>query len=181
MARPPRARERVLDAFEEILLTDGERTATLDATAKRAGVSKGGLLYHFGSKEELAAGLVARMNELVEADIETMHAAEDGPVSYYLRTSIILDDPLARALTAVSRIAQSGSPAAVDALKAVRLRWADSIRPHVRDEASLDLVMLVSDGLYFNNALRHDVDVTLNPSGEGLAAVIDLVRAVTAP
>ncbi len=33
MARPPLARERVLDAFEEILISSGERTATLDATA----------------------------------------------------------------------------------------------------------------------------------------------------
>ncbi len=181
MARPPHARERVLDAFEELLLRDGERAATLDATAAAADVSKGGLLYHFGSKEELAGGLIDRMHALVEADIDTMLTADDGPVSYYLRTSIILDDPLARALTAVSRLAQSGSTNASDALHRVRQRWADSIRPHVRDEPALELVMLVSDGLYFNNALGHDADLPLSPSGDRLAAVIDLVRAATAP
>lgn len=50
MPRPPLAREKVLDAFEAILIDDGERAATLEATAKAAGVSKGGLLYHFRSK-----------------------------------------------------------------------------------------------------------------------------------
>ena len=59
MARPPHARERVLDAFEALLIAEGERVATLDATAKRAGVSKGGLLYHFATKEELANAMIA--------------------------------------------------------------------------------------------------------------------------
>ena len=60
MSRPPVARESVLDAFEAILIDRGERFATMDATAKAAGVSKGGLLYHFGSKQALADGLLAR-------------------------------------------------------------------------------------------------------------------------
>ncbi len=59
MSRPPLAREKVLDAFEAILVDDGERAATMDATARSAGVSKGGLLYHFASKELLEAGLIA--------------------------------------------------------------------------------------------------------------------------
>lgn len=181
MARPPRARERVLDAFEEIILNDGERTATLDATAQAAGVSKGGLLYHFGTKDDLVAGLIDRMNALVDADIDIMLRADDGPVSYYVRTSVILDDPLARSLTAVARIAQSGSAAAVEALGETRRKWADSIRPHVRDEAALELVMLLSGGLYFNNALSEGVALSLNPSGESLAALIELVLTATAP
>ena len=57
MSRPPAAREAVLDAFERIIIAEGERGATLDATAKAAGVSKGGLLYHFGTKEDLFAAL----------------------------------------------------------------------------------------------------------------------------
>ena len=51
------ARERILDTFESILNTDGERAATLDAVAAKAGVSKGGLLYHFPNREALITGL----------------------------------------------------------------------------------------------------------------------------
>lgn len=50
MARKPVARGAVLDAFESLLIEVGERAATLDAVAGRAGVSKGGLLYHFPNK-----------------------------------------------------------------------------------------------------------------------------------
>ncbi|MGN6428010.1 MAG: TetR/AcrR family transcriptional regulator, partial [Leifsonia sp.] len=47
------ARDRILDAFEELLAEHSERAATLDAVAAKAGVSKGGLLYHFASKDAL--------------------------------------------------------------------------------------------------------------------------------
>ncbi|MGO1802428.1 MAG: TetR/AcrR family transcriptional regulator [Microbacteriaceae bacterium] len=153
MSRPPLARERVLDAFEMILIDDGERTATIDATAKSAGVSKGGLLYHFASKEDLVTGIIERLERLVDEDLVDMAAAADGPVSYYLRTSVMENHPLDRALIAVSRLAQGGSTEAAAALRQTRAKWGDAIRPHVRDEAGLDLVLLVSDGLYFNNAL----------------------------
>lgn len=153
MSRPPLAREKVLDAFESILINEGERSATLDATAKAAGVSKGGLLYHFASKDELIAGLLKRLEQLAEADLLRMASASDGPVSYYLRTSVMEDEALDHALVAASRVAQGGFTAASDALRRVRESWGDALRPHVRDETALDLVMLVGDGLYYNNAL----------------------------
>src|SRR6476661_8542517 len=59
MARKPVAREAVLDAFESLLIAEGERAATLDAVARLAGVSKGGLLYHFPTKEAMISALLA--------------------------------------------------------------------------------------------------------------------------
>ncbi|WP_448720331.1 TetR/AcrR family transcriptional regulator [Microbacterium natoriense] len=181
MPRPPLARERVLDAFEAIVITDGERTATLDATAKAAGVSKGGLLYHFGSRDELVAGLLARLEALNDADLAKMTTAEEGPVAYYLRTSVMEDEALDRALIAASRLAQGGSAAAAEALRNSRRRWENAIRPHVRDAASLDLVMLLSDGLYFNNSLDVNGSDLLVPRQQELADLIALVLRATAP
>jgi AcrR family transcriptional regulator len=57
MSRPPAAREKLLDAYAELLRDEGERAATLEAVAAKAGVSKGGLLYHFRTKEALAEAL----------------------------------------------------------------------------------------------------------------------------
>src|SRR5690349_9183072 len=123
MSRPPLAREKVVDAFEQILMDEGERAATMDATAKAAGVSKGGLLYHFGTKEALEAALVIRLSELVDADVAAMAAAPEGPIAYFLRSSAMENDPLDRAVLAVSRLAQGGSAPAADALRGIRDRW----------------------------------------------------------
>ncbi|MDR6865875.1 AcrR family transcriptional regulator [Microbacterium resistens] len=181
MSRPPLARERVLDAFEAILIDDGERAATLDAVAKAAGVSKGGLLYHFASKDDLATGILRRLEERVTEDAERMAIAPEGPVAYFLRTSVMADDPLDRAIVAASRLAQAGHAGSVDALREVRERWAAGLRPHVRDETALHLVMLLSDGLYYNNALAPaTIGVeTPVPTGAALDALIALVLAST--
>jgi len=45
------ARDRVLDAYETLLIESGPAATTLDAVAAAARVSKGGLLYHFASKD----------------------------------------------------------------------------------------------------------------------------------
>jgi len=177
MSRPPRARESVLDAFEALLITSGGKAATMDATARAAGVSKGGLLYHFASKDALEAGLLERLGALVEGDVAAMGAAPEGPVAYFLRTSVMDDDPLDRAIIAVSRLAQGGSAAAGMALRDMRTRWQDTLRTHTKDAASLDLVMLVSDGLYFNNALEGGVVSGAVPKGADLDRLIALVEA----
>ena len=89
MARPPRARESVLDAFEQLLVDEGERAATMDATARTAGVSKGGLLYHFASKDALEQALLERLDTLVDDDLDAMASSPDGPVAFFLRTSVM--------------------------------------------------------------------------------------------
>ncbi len=179
MSRPPHARERVLDAFAALLIDEGERAATLEATARAAEVSKGGLLYHFASKEALEEGLIARLQGLVDADIHEMAAAPDGPVSYFLRTSVMNDSPLDRAIIAVSRLAQGGSAAAAAALRSTRARWAESLRPHTVDQTALDLVMLVSDGLYYNNSLEGAGVAGPVPTGQEMADLIARVVAAT--
>lgn len=176
MSRPPLAREKVLDAFERILIEEGERAATVDATARAAGVSKGGLLYHFGTKEALEAGLIARLAELVDEDVAAIESAPEGAVAYFLRSSVMEDAPLDRAIIAASRLAQSGNAPAITALHEMRARWEEVLRPHTRTQAALDLVMLVSDGLYFNNALGGDAPLTVVPRDDALEAVIALVE-----
>lgn len=181
MSRPPLAREKVLDAFEAILIDEGARAATMDATARAAGVSKGGLLYHFGSKEALEAGIIERLERLVDTDVEVMASSPEGPVAHFLRTSVMQNDPIDRAILATSRLAQGGSSAAGEALRGIREKWAATLRPHAKDEASLDLVMLVSDGLYFNNALDGGSIPGPVPRGAALDALISLVESAIRP
>lgn len=52
--------EIILDAAEDVLRQAGGRGLTIDAVAARAGLSKGGVLHHYGSKDALICALVAR-------------------------------------------------------------------------------------------------------------------------
>ena len=51
-------RRRILDAAQELARSTGPGNLSLDAVAAKAGVSKGGLLYHFPSKNRLMEALV---------------------------------------------------------------------------------------------------------------------------
>jgi AcrR family transcriptional regulator len=64
------ATEAILDAAENIALESGALHLTLDAAAERAGVSKGGLLYHFPTKEALIEAMIHRMHERFDKDLE---------------------------------------------------------------------------------------------------------------
>ena len=73
----PSSRERILAAALELAHTVGAGNVSLDAVADRAGISKGGLLYHFPTKIQLLRALVAMHVERLEAqvaDARTHHA-----------------------------------------------------------------------------------------------------------
>ncbi|HET7758005.1 MAG TPA: TetR/AcrR family transcriptional regulator [Steroidobacteraceae bacterium] len=75
------ARERLLDAAERVVVEAGATHLTLDAVAKSAGISKGGLLYHFPSKESLLEGMLARHFHQVDAQVAARLAARGGKAS----------------------------------------------------------------------------------------------------
>ncbi|HET8728977.1 MAG TPA: TetR/AcrR family transcriptional regulator [Alphaproteobacteria bacterium] len=56
--QPGATRKRLLDVAGELAVEAGVSALTLEAVAARAGVSKGGLLHHFPSKNALVAGMV---------------------------------------------------------------------------------------------------------------------------
>src|SRR5215212_6184568 len=68
MARKrPSSRERILDAAAELVREVGAGRLTLDAVAERAGLSKGGLLYNFPTKEALLQGMLERIVEVLSS------------------------------------------------------------------------------------------------------------------
>ncbi len=66
----PSSRERILDAAAELVRDVGAGRLTLEAVAERAGLSKGGLLYNFPTKDALLQGMLERMIEEGSAEKE---------------------------------------------------------------------------------------------------------------
>ena len=67
MPRGADTRERLLDAAAAVVRRDGAQALTLEAVAAEAGVSKGGLLYHFNSKRELLEAMLGGWLEEFDA------------------------------------------------------------------------------------------------------------------
>lgn len=71
MSRKADTKAKILEATARIINEEGVFSLTLEAVAKVAGVSKGGLLYHFPSKESLLEGMV---NYLTQNFVTSMNA-----------------------------------------------------------------------------------------------------------
>jgi AcrR family transcriptional regulator len=164
VARPD-TRAKLLDAAAAVSHRDGPHALTLDAVAAQAGVSKGGLLYHFRSKRELLDALVARWLDEFQEDID---AAGGGFVAGYIRAS---DGAKAE---------ESGLLAALvaepDVLAVVRERyatWQDRIVTEGGDPVEATVARLAADGLWLADLLG-----TAPPDGElrerVLARLLDL-------
>ncbi len=54
------SRESILDAAEMVIARQGLTNTTIESIATEAGISKGGLLYHFANKKELLKELILR-------------------------------------------------------------------------------------------------------------------------
>ncbi|PZP47888.1 MAG: TetR family transcriptional regulator [Azospirillum brasilense] len=73
MGRPPTIdRDRLLDLAEGILLKAGTGALTLDAVAKAAGISKGGVQSRFGTKDELIGAMIERWSREYDAQLNAI-------------------------------------------------------------------------------------------------------------
>lgn len=76
MARPRSIdREKLLDAAEEIVRNQGASALTIDALARACGITKGGVQYAFGTKDDIIDAMFTRWNR----DYDAKFAAVAGP------------------------------------------------------------------------------------------------------
>lgn len=101
--------EIILDAADAILLRKGARGLTIDAVAAEAGLSKGGVLHHYNSKDALVATLVARKLTRLREGIAECEVSETGErrslaraMVAHFRRNLCADDEISRALLVAS-------------------------------------------------------------------------------
>jgi AcrR family transcriptional regulator len=146
-------RAHLLDAAVAVIRRDGAQALTLDAVAAEAGVSKGGLLYHFRSKRELLDAMVARWLDEWQAEFDADEHG-DGFVASFVRTSHL------GGAAQEQRAAETGLLAAIAAepavLAAVRDRyatWQDRVEREGSDPVEATVARLAADGLWLADLL----------------------------
>jgi AcrR family transcriptional regulator len=76
MGKKKNSYNNILNAAEAVVLKVGAAHMTLDSVAHKAGLSKGGLLYNFPTKELLLKAMVNRLNNYFK-EIHTTKLAEN--------------------------------------------------------------------------------------------------------
>lgn len=152
--------EKLLDAAQAVVIRQGIANLTLDAVAAEAGVSKGGLLHHFPSKDRLVEALVTRSAENWRTRF--LAAYERQPEGPGRMARALLHDCLTdaeswtdqlRSSTSAVFAALAQNPALIQPMRAVysdlhRRIAADGLPPGVGDA-----VVSAIDGLWLDWAL----------------------------
>jgi AcrR family transcriptional regulator len=170
----PDARDRLIDAAITVILRDGVLSLTLDATAAEAGVSKGGLLYHFPSKERLVAAVLDRWLGEFETAVEADVAAGESWANAYLHQAVAGANEDSKSMEAAPFLLMIAEPATRKIVQdwhlGFRARLADEI-----GELAAATVIAVADGLWFAQVfgLPHPEGSLREELLEQMRAIID--------
>lgn len=179
---PPRerseAQDRLLDAAESVVARAGVGNLTLEAVAREAGVSKGGLLYHYPSKSALVTAVVARLGERCEGD-QGQALADEGPgpgafTRAFLATRCRLLGPDEIPLHTALLAAAGTDPQYLEPIRARAREWQARLEADGIDPAIATIVRLAIDGLCLGNLLGLPM-----PDGELREKVIEKLRELT--
>jgi AcrR family transcriptional regulator len=156
MSRPPAARAKVLSAAGRVLCHRAAAGFTLEAVAAEAGVSKGGLMYHFPTKEALLEALVSQaVLEVDEALAPAAASTVPGAFTRAYLDSTVPKGPTAQldpvpvdggSLTAALAAAVALDPRLLQPLRHAYDRWQDRLESDGIDPAAATAVRLAVDG-----------------------------------
>ncbi len=145
-------RDRLLQATTHIIQTQGVERLTLDAVAKKAQVSKGGLLYHFASKEALVIGVIQYLMDDFDAAIAHELAQDSAPDSpgRWLRAYVKATFNYRNLPTTLISNLLSAVTLNPELLEPVQSRfddWQQQLQATGLDPVRASLVRLAADGL----------------------------------
>lgn len=151
--QPELVRRALLDCAARLALDEGLTGLSLQAVAKAAGVTKGGLFHHFPSKEALVEGVFADLLGQFDAQIDALMAQDPEPRGSFTRAYVasglgpgVLGIDGRWAALSISMVADPG----------LRRVWTDWLsarlqRHHATDsDPALELARLAADGAWLS-------------------------------
>lgn len=154
----PSNREKILDAAYDVVDKHGIAALTFDAVAEESGISRGGLLYHFRTKDELLVALHKHLADVWEErlidDLGMPYesATPDQRFAAYARVGAVMGSRTVLLLMIEASVHAELQRPWVDVLS----RWLpDLTQASPDDEQSLNrlLAVFAADGLWVSESI----------------------------
>jgi AcrR family transcriptional regulator len=150
-------KQLLLNTAKKLLSTGELDAVTLDAVAKAANVSKGGLLYHFPTKEALLTELATSI--FIDMHDRFLAIAEKFPASDYRYTAALIEvteeDLIANAELNVALLAQTAiSQKLQEQLSAIYQQMLAHLEKDSLAAPKKQIVRFALDGLYYNQLFK---------------------------
>ncbi|MTI17414.1 TetR/AcrR family transcriptional regulator [Rhodobacteraceae bacterium RKSG542] len=161
----PATVNNILDATEAIICESGFSNLTIVGVAQRASMSKGGVLYHFRTKEDLLTGIVSRLVQSFQERIETAKAQRvlEGCASPNLGALLTVcrewhETQLMRSLMALS----SERPEIITPFREFFCQLEREIDEEAKDKVLAFIINLTLGGLHMRQILNLDEQFSHN-------------------
>lgn len=141
----------ILESANRIVIEQGVDHMTLEQVAREAGISKGGLLYHFPSKEALIKGLIDLYLERFTEDFNTSAEKETDAAGRWNRsylTTTFADNQRIPRMSSGLLAAIATDPGLLSPLQQRFSEWVALLSQDGVDPTLSTIVRLVADGLW---------------------------------
>ncbi len=150
------SRDSILDAAQQVTARDGAGNLTLDKVASECGLSKGGLLYNYPSKEALLKAMLERLlqrhHQLMLQERERLGELPNATLRAFLsawNNQGLLDPDVCLSILA----AAAQRPDLLEPLSDYRRRIHQQIVRESRDPLQALLLWAAADGIIFDTIL----------------------------
>jgi AcrR family transcriptional regulator len=153
-------RETLLHAATQVILEKGVEALTLDAVARQAGVSKGGLLYHFPNKNALVVGLGEQLIQEFEAALQAEFDQDDAPgtpgqwVRAYIHSTLRMSGQTLALVARLTSLIVEMPPELLKSAEAYEQRCRQRLDADGLDPTQAVIIQLAIDGLWFSEMFQ---------------------------
>ncbi|NJM59561.1 MAG: TetR/AcrR family transcriptional regulator [Oscillatoriales cyanobacterium RU_3_3] len=163
-AKPTKARsltrETLLRAAAQVILDRGVEALTLDAVARQAEVSKGGLLYHFPNKNALVVGLGEQLIQEFEVALQAEFDRDDAPgtpgqwVRAYIRSTLRMSGQTLALVARLTSLIVAMPPELLQSAEAYEQRCRQRLENDGLNPTQATIIQLAIDGLWFSELFQ---------------------------
>ena len=180
MANPLETKRKLLEAAALVVKEKGASQLTLEAVAKQANVSKGGLLYHYPNKQALLKAMILHLDENFERAIAKQIEESEGKMTWLEAYVAMSFDPQH------SQIAESAGMLVAIAndlslLEPLAERYQvlqEQLEASNIDSDLANIIRLAADGLWFTELFQIS-PLTESKRSQVLAALLTLIKEKT--
>ncbi|MDX1991155.1 MAG: TetR/AcrR family transcriptional regulator [bacterium] len=164
LRQPAQTRERLLAAALHQMREHGSNGLTLDVVAKEAGVSKGGLLHHFPSKNALIEALLRQLFSDFEGRVQHYYEAEPPAPGRLIRAYIratFEEEPLPLELTMMLMGDVAHNPALMTMIREDFQRWHERLLADGLPPARATILRQAADSYWTERLIFPDAPAAL--------------------
>lgn len=145
-------RTAILTVASKLVREKGAYKLTLDAVAHEAGVSKGGLLYHFPTKEALIQAILDDFLNRFDSDTEdeairNTNLNNRWAQAYLIKTFEISKEDLEMSGGVLA--AAASNPELLEPMRQRYVLWQNRMSAECKDPVEATIARLAADGLFF--------------------------------